>query len=52
MYFSYFTTQTNILVMIWFLIAIIKPHQEGKGRLLSYTGTLLIATYISITSIV
>jgi len=52
MYFSYFTTQTNILVMIWFLIAVIKPQQEGKGRLLSYTGTLLIATYISITSIV
>jgi len=52
MYFSYFTTQTNILVMIWFFIAVMKPHQEGKGRLLSYTGTLLIATYISITSIV
>jgi len=52
MYFSYFTNQTNWLVSVWFLWALIFPKKEGHGKLLSFTGSILVATYISITGII
>jgi len=52
MYFSYFTNQTNWLVAFWLLWALIFPKKEGQGKLLSFTGSILVATYISITGII
>jgi len=52
MYFSFFTHQSIFMVLAWLLWAIIYPKKEGKGKLLGFTPTILIATYISITAII
>lgn len=51
-YFSYFTTQSNIFVWLWFYIAAFKIDKEGKIKSLSYNLTLIITVYISVTFII
>lgn len=50
-FFSYFTYQSNILLLVWLLVAIACPWHEGK-RWMGAMTQLLVATYISITTII
>ncbi|WP_342277063.1 Pr6Pr family membrane protein [Spiroplasma endosymbiont of Nebria brevicollis] len=49
---SFFTTQTNVLVLVWFFIAIIKHLQEGKIKLLQSYFSLSVTVYITVTCLV
>ncbi|WP_425380854.1 Pr6Pr family membrane protein [Spiroplasma endosymbiont of Polydrusus pterygomalis] len=51
-WFSFFTTQTNILVLIWFLIAIKNHLQEEKSNILQSYFSLATAVYITITCLI
>ncbi|ATX70958.1 hypothetical protein [Spiroplasma clarkii] len=56
-YLGYFTTQSNILVLILFIVAIIKfnynPNEKGhKSFILSRFSVLLISIYILVTGLI
>ncbi|WP_338968089.1 Pr6Pr family membrane protein [Spiroplasma endosymbiont of Lonchoptera lutea] len=48
-YLSFFTTQSNIIVAIWFLLATINYQNEDKNILTGQTSKLFITSYISVT---
>ncbi|WP_348734991.1 Pr6Pr family membrane protein [Spiroplasma endosymbiont of Ammophila pubescens] len=49
---SFFTTQSNFLVLIWFVIAIICHRQEGIIKLLKTYLSLSVAVYITVTCLI
>lgn len=49
---SFFTILSNILIMVWMYVALIKPEKEGEKGLLSEKGSLIIATFITITFLI
>ncbi|WP_424526991.1 hypothetical protein [Spiroplasma endosymbiont of Glossina fuscipes fuscipes] len=51
-YFSYFTIQSNLLVLAWLVGAGLFPKYEGKNKWLGYNMTLAITIYISITFLI
>jgi len=56
-YMGYFTFQTNIFVLVWFITSIVKfnfkPNIKGhKSFILSRTSTLMITVFITITGII
>ncbi|ATZ18777.1 hypothetical protein ESOMN_v1c03950 [Williamsoniiplasma somnilux] len=50
--FTYFTTLSNIAVGIWFLVAALKPQNEGIKGYISLNSTIIVTTYITITLII
>jgi len=52
--FSFFTIQTNIMVILWFILGAIFHDREGKidSRWFGQYMTLAITTYITITGII
>ncbi|ATG97562.1 Pr6Pr family membrane protein [Mesoplasma lactucae] len=51
-YFSFFTNQSNILVLAWWIIALFFPWKEGKKGLVGTRMTLYTITYISVTMLI
>ncbi|AGM26341.1 hypothetical protein SSYRP_v1c07510 [Spiroplasma syrphidicola EA-1] len=51
-FLSFFTIQTNILVVLWFIFAAIWHTKEGVHKFLKPYFSLAVAVYISITCIV
>ncbi|ELL44107.1 Pr6Pr family membrane protein [Spiroplasma melliferum] len=49
---SFFTTQSNFLVLIWFVIAIICHRQEGIIKPLKTYFSLSVAVYITVTCLI
>jgi len=49
---SFFTTQTNVLVFGWFLIAVIRHRQEGIIKPLRSYFSLSVAVYITVTCLI
>ncbi|WP_338956092.1 Pr6Pr family membrane protein [Spiroplasma endosymbiont of Polydrusus cervinus] len=49
---SYFTTQSNFLVLIWFLIAIIGHRHEGIIKPLKTYFSLSVTVYITVTCLI
>ena len=50
--FSYFTIQTNLMVLIWITIALIYSNKDNKPRILNPLIHGAIALYISVTFII
>ncbi|WP_342252258.1 Pr6Pr family membrane protein [Spiroplasma endosymbiont of Amphibalanus improvisus] len=51
-YFSFFTIQTNIFCLLFFLIAGIWHNKEGKWKIISQDIATPIAIYITITALI
>ncbi len=49
---SFFTTQSNFLVIIWFVIAIIYHRQKGIIKPLKKYFSLSVAVYINVTCLI
>lgn len=51
-YLSFFTTQSNIIVALWFLVAIIKDKKEEENLFTAQLGKIFVTSYITITMLV
>ncbi|WP_339022537.1 Pr6Pr family membrane protein [Spiroplasma endosymbiont of Crioceris asparagi] len=51
-YFSFFTTQSNMLVCGWLFYSAFNHDKEGKKKLLNINFSVAVATYISVTSLI
>ncbi|AGR42173.1 Pr6Pr family membrane protein [Spiroplasma diminutum] len=51
-FFSYFTIQSNILVVIWFIIGFFNHNKEGQMKVLTKAFSLSIITYITVTALI
>ena len=51
-YFSYFTTQTNLMIDIWLTIAIIYANRENKPKILGSIPRGAITLYITVTFLI
>lgn len=51
-YLSFFTTQSNIIVALWFLLAIINHKNEDQKISTGQTSKIFVTSYITITALV
>ncbi|WP_338970483.1 hypothetical protein [Spiroplasma endosymbiont of Labia minor] len=51
-FFTYFTIQSNIFVMIFFIIVLILYKYEGKHKWLSFPVVCMVTVYITITGLI
>ncbi|AUM62887.1 Pr6Pr family membrane protein [Spiroplasma monobiae] len=50
--FGMFTFQSNLLVMIWFVLVFIKGGNEDKGSFTTYYWSMAVSVYITVTFII
>ncbi|AUB31672.1 Pr6Pr family membrane protein [Spiroplasma floricola] len=50
--FSYFTIQSNILIVVWLLVGFFNHNKEGQIKILQKTFSLSVITYITVTAMI
>ncbi|WP_338984317.1 Pr6Pr family membrane protein [Spiroplasma endosymbiont of Diplazon laetatorius] len=51
-YFSYFTIQSNILIVVWLMIGFFNHNKEGQIKPLQRALSLSVVTYITVTALI
>ncbi|WP_339021760.1 Pr6Pr family membrane protein [Spiroplasma endosymbiont of Atherix ibis] len=51
-FFSFFTIQSNILIVVWLLVGFFNHNKEGEIKILKKSFSLSVITYITVTAII